>query len=91
MRVSATVAYLRVISVRTQSSQEARLLLTLRQQVVGQKVALENDISGSLKLYSLVIPRDNVVSAKFRKTMRRRAAGEIDVKRFLHEPVSAPR
>ncbi|VIO69417.1 IS110 family transposase [Bradyrhizobium ivorense] len=52
--------FIRPVTVRARSSQEDRTLLTLRQQLVQQRVGLENNITGSLKPFGLLVPRGNV-------------------------------
>jgi transposase len=53
------------VRVRAQVSQQARMLLTLRQHLVHQRICLENHISGSLKPFGLVIPRGGVCVTTF--------------------------
>jgi len=60
-------AFIRPVAIRTQVSQEARMLLTLRQSLVNQKVSLENNITGSLKPFGLVVPRGSICAARFRE------------------------
>lgn len=59
--------FIRPVSIRAQASQEDRMLLTLRQNLVRQKVCLENAIAGSLKPFGLVVPRGHVGAKKFRE------------------------
>jgi transposase len=59
--------FLRPVVVRAQTSQEDRMLLTVRQQLVQQRVGLENNISGSLKPFGLVVPRGRVGVKTFRE------------------------
>jgi transposase len=54
------------VTVRAQSSREDRTLLTLRQNLVKQKIGLENAITGSLKQFGLIVPRGNVGRKTFR-------------------------
>jgi transposase len=58
--------FLRLVSIRAQTNQEDRMLLVLRQNMVRQKVSLENNITGSLKPFGLVVPRGNVNAKTFR-------------------------
>jgi transposase len=57
--------FIRPVIVRTQTNQELRTLLTLRQNLVGQKINLENNISGCLKPFGLIVPRGGVKSSTF--------------------------
>lgn len=59
--------FIRPVTVRALTSQEDRTLLTLRQQLVHQRVGLENNITGSLKPYGLIVPRGNVSATTFRE------------------------
>lgn len=45
------------------------MLLTMRQHLVEQKVALENNITGSLKPFGLITPRGNACAKKFRENV----------------------
>lgn len=58
--------FIRPVIVRSQNNQEGRMLLTMRQHLVEQKVALENNITGSLKPFGLVTPRGHACAKKFR-------------------------
>ncbi len=60
-------AFIRPVTIRAGVSQEVRTLLTLRQQLVHQKVSLENNITGSLKPFGLVVPRGNISVKTFRE------------------------
>ena len=53
------------MTIRRQSSQESRALLNMRQHLVQQKVALENNISGILKPFGLIIRRGGKCPEKF--------------------------
>lgn len=66
--------FIRPVTIRTQVSQEDRLLLTLRQQLVQQKVGIENTITGSLKLFGLIVARGGVTT----KTFRERVMAALD-------------
>lgn len=57
--------FLKVVTVRSQASQETRVLLAMRDHLVCQKVSLENHISGVLKPFGLVIARGGVCPATF--------------------------
>ena len=61
--------FIRPVIVRSQNNQEARMLLTIRQHLVEQKVALENNITGSLKPFGLVTPRGHACAKKFRENV----------------------
>jgi len=58
--------FLKLVTVRSQASQEARALLGIRQHLVNQKVDLENHISGILKPFGLLVVRGNVCAEAFR-------------------------
>ncbi|MBD9650198.1 transposase [Ensifer sp. ENS09] len=58
--------FLRRVEVRSRSSQEARMLLTMRQYLVGQKIGLQNSITGLLKQFGLVVRRGKVCAMTFR-------------------------
>jgi transposase len=66
--------FIRPVTVRGRISQEDRMLLTMRQQLVRQKVGLENNITGSLKPFGLIVPRGNIS----RKTFRDRVLAALD-------------
>jgi transposase len=57
--------FIQPVRLRGQTNQEMRTLLTLRQALVSQKVNLENNISGCLKPFGLLVPRGNVKAATF--------------------------
>lgn len=57
--------FIRPVIIRTQVSQEDRMLLTLRQNLVRQRVCLENNIAGSLKAFGFIVPRGNAASKTF--------------------------
>ena len=59
--------YIRPVTVRTRDNQETRVPLTLRQQLVHQKVSLENSITGSLKPFGLIVPRGNASAKTFQE------------------------
>lgn len=59
--------FIRPVIIRSQSSQEARALLTMRQFLVHQKVSLENNITGTLKPFGLVVPRGKASAKTFRE------------------------
>lgn len=58
-------AFIQAVAIRRQTSQELRTLLTLRQMLVGQKISLENNISGCLKPFGLIVPRGGVKALTF--------------------------
>ena len=62
-------SFIRPVIVRSQNNQEARMLLTMRQHLVEQKVALENNITGSLKPFGLLTPRGHACAKKFRENV----------------------
>jgi transposase len=81
--------FIRPVTVRAQQSREERTLLTLRQNLVKQKIALENAITGSLKQFGFVVPRGGVG----RKTFRRRieeALTKADERGFNLRPAITP-
>lgn len=49
--------YIRPVIVRNAIAQEDRMLLTLRQKYVSQKVTIENSITGVLKPLGIIVPR----------------------------------
>jgi transposase len=49
--------YIRPVIVKNAIAQEDRMLLTLRQKYVSQKVAIENSITGVLKPLGITVPR----------------------------------
>jgi transposase len=57
--------FIRPVIIRTQGSQEARMLLTLRQNLVKQRVGLENNITGSLKPFGILVRRGNISPIRF--------------------------
>ena len=58
--------FLKLVTVRSQVSQEIRALLGMRQHLVHQKVDLENHISGILKPFGLIVARGDVCATTFR-------------------------
>jgi transposase len=58
--------FLKLVTVRSQASQEARALLFMRQHLVSHKASLENHISGILKPFGLIVPRGAVCAETFR-------------------------
>jgi transposase len=61
--------FIRPVIMRSQNNQEIRMLLTMRQHLVGQKVALENNITGSMKPFGLITPRGKACAKKFRENV----------------------
>jgi transposase len=57
--------FLKVVTIRSQASQETRTLLAMRDHLVTHKVSLENHISGVLKPFGLVITRGSVCPQTF--------------------------
>jgi transposase len=57
--------YIRPVLVKNTISQEDRMLLTLRQNYVTQKLAIENSITGILKPLGILVPRGRGSSEKF--------------------------
>jgi transposase len=49
--------YIRPVIVKDTITQEDRMLLTLRQKYVTQRVAIENSITGVLKPFGIIVPR----------------------------------
>jgi len=49
--------YIRPVIVKDTITQEDRMLLTLRQKYVTQKIAIENSITGVLKPFGILVPR----------------------------------
>ncbi|HEV2349286.1 MAG TPA: IS110 family transposase [Terriglobia bacterium] len=58
--------FIKPVIIRSQCSQEARALLRMRQFLVHQKVSLENNITGSLKPFGLIVPRGKACAKTFR-------------------------
>lgn len=58
--------FLKLVTVRSQASQETRALLSMRDHLVGQKTSLENHISGILKPFGLMVARGDVCAETFR-------------------------
>ncbi|MBV9510437.1 MAG: IS110 family transposase [Caulobacteraceae bacterium] len=79
--------FLRSVAIRRSSSQELRALLTLRQYLVSQKVGLQNNITGVLKQFGLVVRRGKLSAETFREgvLMTLSAAHERGV--FLREMI----
>jgi transposase len=71
--------FLRPVAIRTQSNQETRTPLTLRQQLVQQKVGLENSVTGSLKPFGIIVRRGNLSTKTFceRVLLALSTAGEL--------------
>jgi transposase len=59
--------FLKVVSIRSQASQETRVLLAMRDHLVSQKVGLENHIAGVLKPFGVLVERGNVTADTFYK------------------------
>jgi transposase len=59
--------FIKPVIIRSQSSQEARALLTMRQFLVNQKTSLENNITGTLKPFGLITARGNISTKVFRE------------------------
>lgn len=49
--------YIRPVAIKDTIAQEDRMLLTLRQKYVKEKVAIENAITGVLKPFGIIVPR----------------------------------
>jgi transposase len=60
-------SFIRAVTIRSQANQEARALLTMRQHLVGQKISLENNITGTLKPFGLITPRGHACPTTFRE------------------------
>ena len=61
--------FLKTVTIRSQNSQESRALLNMRQHLVQQKVSLENNISGILKPFGLIVRRGGKCPEKFIKSV----------------------
>ena len=59
--------FLKVVSIRSQASQETRVLLAMRDHLVSQKVGLENHIAGVLKPLGVLVEHGNVTADTFYK------------------------
>lgn len=59
--------FLKVVTIRSQASQETRVLLAMRDHLVSQKVSLENHIAGVLKPFGVLIERGHVSPDTFYK------------------------
>ena len=58
--------FIKPVLIRSQASQEARTLLTMRQHLVEERLRLENNITGILKPYGLITPRGHICARTFR-------------------------
>jgi transposase len=59
--------FIKTVSIRSQDGQALRTLLTLRQQLVQQKLGLENNITGVFKPFGIVTLRGNACATTFRE------------------------
>jgi transposase len=79
--------FLRVVKIRSQASQETRVLLAMRDHLVTQKVSLENHIAGVLKPFGIIVERGSVVPETFfKRTIDALAQAErngVHVKEFV--------
>ena len=57
--------FLKVVTIRSQASQETRTLLAMRDHLVSHKISLENHIAGVLKPFGLVVARGGVCAETF--------------------------
>jgi transposase len=57
--------YIRLVTVKDTIAQQDRMLLTLRQKYVKEKVAIENAITGVLKPFGIIVPRRAVRADSF--------------------------
>lgn len=57
--------FLRVVTIRSQASQETWVLLAMRDHLVTHKVSLENHIAGVLKPFGLIVARGGVSAEVF--------------------------
>lgn len=57
--------YIRLVAVKDTIAQEDRMLLTLRQKYVKEKVAIENAITGVLKPFGIIVPRRSASANNF--------------------------
>ena len=60
-------AFIKSVNIRSEGNQSTRMLLTVRQNLVRLKLSLENNITGSLKPFGLIVPRSNACAKKFRE------------------------
>lgn len=71
--------FLRVVQIRSQASQETRVLLAMRDHLVSQKVSLENHIAGVLKPFGIIVERGAVPAETFfKRTVEALAIAERD-------------
>jgi transposase len=57
--------YIRPVTIKDVIAQEDRMLLTLRQKYVREKIAIENAITGVLKPFGIIVPRGTRSIANF--------------------------
>lgn len=57
--------FLKVVTIRSQASQETRTLLAMRSHLVSHKASLENHIAGVLKPFGLIVARGSVCADTF--------------------------
>jgi len=57
--------FLKVVTIRSQASQETRTLLAMRDHLMSHKISLENHIAGVLKPYGLIVARGGVCAETF--------------------------
>ncbi len=79
--------YIRPVNVRTRDNQETRMPLTLRQQLVHQRVSIENSITGSLKPFGLIVRRGNTSAKTFHERVLMALAGAGELGDRLRESV----
>jgi transposase len=60
-------SFIKGVVIRSQESQEVRALLTMRQNLVQQRVSLENNITGMLKPFGFLTARGNISTKIFRE------------------------
>ncbi len=58
-------SFLKLVTIRSQSAQETRALLIMRDHLVHHKVGLENHICGILKPFGLLVQRGNISAKTF--------------------------
>lgn len=69
--------FLKVVGIRSQASQETRVLLAMRDHLVSQKVGLENHIAGVLKPFGVIVERGNVTAdTLYKRTLEGLAEAE---------------
>jgi transposase len=70
---------LRCVTVRSQSNQELRTLLTMRHYMVSQKLGVQNSLTGVMKQYGLIVRRGGISAATFRECVLMALSHACDV------------